>query len=151
MFLLSRFVCLQSVGESGEEEVRLVRRHASELADTGPCGLLCHLVWTMCPDGRCVGGASLQGEHLFKDVQSSDTLESVNCVQDVAPKIKGKMAVVKINTEKYSNLAAKYSVQGLPTVRCPSQHGAKITACVCLSCIFTTKAFSSWGCLRMAS
>jgi thioredoxin-like negative regulator of GroEL len=36
--------------------------------------------------------------------------------QDVAPKLKGSMSVVKINTEKYTNLAARYQIQELPTL-----------------------------------
>lgn len=37
-------------------------------------------------------------------------------VQEVAPQIKGKVTVVKIDTEKYPNLAARYGIQGLPTM-----------------------------------
>ena len=36
--------------------------------------------------------------------------------QEVAPKLKGKLSVVKIDTERYPNLAARYKVQGLPTL-----------------------------------
>ena len=37
-------------------------------------------------------------------------------LQEVAPQIKGKVTVVKIDTEKYPNLAARYGIQGLPTM-----------------------------------
>lgn len=37
-------------------------------------------------------------------------------LQEVAPKVKESMTVVKINTEKYGNLAAKYQIQELPTL-----------------------------------
>lgn len=67
-------------------------------------------------------------------------------VQDVAPKIKGKMAVVKINTEKYSNLAAKYSVQELPTVRCPGQlHNIPRSLCACFAYILSHQDFLQLG------
>lgn len=34
----------------------------------------------------------------------------------MAPSLKGRMSVVKIDTERYPNLAARYNVQGLPTL-----------------------------------
>lgn len=37
-------------------------------------------------------------------------------VQTVAPQIKSHMTVVKIDTEKYENLAARYQIQELPTM-----------------------------------
>ena len=37
-------------------------------------------------------------------------------MQEVAPKVKEHMSVVKINTEKYTNLAARYEIQELPTL-----------------------------------
>lgn len=37
-------------------------------------------------------------------------------VQEVAPQIKDSVTVVKINTEKYQNLAARYQIQELPTL-----------------------------------
>lgn len=37
-------------------------------------------------------------------------------VQEIATDVKGKMSIVKIDTEKYPNLAARFNVQGLPTL-----------------------------------
>jgi thioredoxin-like negative regulator of GroEL len=37
-------------------------------------------------------------------------------MQEVAPEVKDRISVVKIDTEKYPQLAARYNVQGLPTM-----------------------------------
>lgn len=37
-------------------------------------------------------------------------------LEEVAPQIKASMTVVKINTENYQNLAARYQIQELPTL-----------------------------------
>lgn len=37
-------------------------------------------------------------------------------MQEVAPQVKGKVTVVKIDTEKYPKLAARYNIEGLPTL-----------------------------------
>ena len=37
-------------------------------------------------------------------------------MQEIATDVKGKMSIVKIDTDKYPNLAGQYGVQGLPTL-----------------------------------
>eukprot|EP00892_Ulva_mutabilis_P000933 jgi/Ulvmu1/10840/UM007_0014.1 len=37
-------------------------------------------------------------------------------LEEVAPQVKQHVSVVKINTEKYTNLAARYQIQELPTL-----------------------------------
>jgi thioredoxin-like negative regulator of GroEL len=38
------------------------------------------------------------------------------CEQELAPNVRGKVSIVKIDTEKYPKLAARYDIQGLPTL-----------------------------------
>lgn len=43
-------------------------------------------------------------------------LQTCSDVQEVAPQVKGKITVVKIDTEKYPKLAARHNIEGLPTL-----------------------------------
>lgn len=47
---------------------------------------------------------------------------SISHLQELATDVKGKMRIVKIDTEKYPNLAAQYGIEGLPTL-CIFQNG----------------------------